>query len=112
MTATGASSSGQFSLSSSCYAKDYGTAQTAVAFLTPSSGKRLIIKQVYASTSTVNVDVTLVFVTSSKTIFKLYTAQKASIAGNLICGMGAVDEVLSLTCGDNTFVSVAYDEVN
>jgi len=112
MVETGGSGAGHFSLSSSCYAKDYGTAQTAVAFLTPTSGKKLIIKQVYASTSTVNVDVTLEFVTSSKTIFKLYTSQKAAIAGNLICGTGAVDEVLSLTCGDNTFVSVAYDEVN
>ena len=112
MVDSGSSSSGQFSLSSSCYAKDYGTAQTAVAFLTPTSGKKIIIKQVYASSSTVNVDITLEFVTSSKTIFKLYTAQKATATGNLICGVGAVDEVLSLTCGDNTFVSVAYDEVN
>lgn len=112
MVESGSSSSGQFSLSSSCYAKDYDELQERIVFLTPSSGKRLIIKQVYASTSTVNVDVTLEFITSSKTIFKLYTAQKATATGNIICGIGAVDEVLSITCGSNTFVSVAYDEVN
>ena len=112
MVETGGSGAGHFSLSFSCYAKDYATAQTAVAFLTPTSGKKLVIKQVYVSTSTVNVDVTLAFVTSDKTMFKLYTAQKATATGNIVCGIGAVDEVLSLTCGDNTFVSVAYDEVN
>ena len=112
MVETSSSGAGHFSLSSFCYAKDYAQAQTAVAFLTPTLGKKLVIKQVYASSSTVNVDVTLEFVTSSKIIFRLYTAQKAAIAGNLICGEGAEDEVLNLTCGDNTFVSVAYDEIN
>ena len=110
MVETAASGVGQFSLSSACYEKDYAQAQTAVAYLTPTSGKKLVIKQVYVSTSTVNVDVTLEFATSVKTIFKLYTAQKATATGNIICGEGAVDEVLSLTCGDNTFVSVSYDE--
>jgi len=109
MVGTNASSGG-FSVSSECYGKDYAQAQTTVAFLTPTSGKKIIVKQVYASSSTVNVDVTLEFATSSKTIFKLYTAQKATATGNIICGEGAVDEVLSLTCGDNTFVSVSYDE--
>ena len=103
-------SSGQFPVSSECHGEDYAQAQTAVAFLTPTSGKKIIVKQIYASSSTVNVDVILEFVTSSKTIFKLYTAQKATATGNIICGEGAVDEVLSLTCGDNTFVSVSYDE--
>lgn len=112
MVETGGSGAGHLSLSSSCYSKDYGDAQTTAAFLTPSSGKKLVIKQVYASTSTVNVDVKLEFLTSSKTIFKLYTAQKATATGNIICGEGAGDEVLSLTCGDDTFVSVAYDEIN
>ena len=71
MVETAASGVGQFSLSSACYGKDYAQAQTAVAFLTPTSGKKIIVKQVYASSSTVTVDITLEFVTSVKTIFKL-----------------------------------------
>jgi len=112
MVGTGSSSATSFSLSSTCYAKDYGDAQTGAVFLTPASSKKLVIKQVYASTSTVNVDVTLNFATSSKTIFKLYTAQKATATGNIICGEGGIDEALSVTCGDHTFISVAYDEID
>lgn len=97
-------------VSNKCHGKDYSGAQTAVTFLTPTSGKKLIIKQVYASTESITVDVTLEFATSSKTIFKLYTAKNQTHTGNIICGKGAVDEVLTLTCGAKTFVSVSYDE--
>ena len=96
--------------SSKCYGKDYAGAQAAVAFLTPTSGKKIIVKQVYASTAVDSTDVILEFVTSSKTIFRLYTTKKQAQTGNVICGEGAVDEVLSLTCGAGTFVSVSYDE--
>jgi len=111
MVETAASGGGLFALSSACYGKDYSAAQTAVAFLTPASGKRIVVKQVYVSTEAIDVDVTLEFATSSKTIFKLYTAKKQAQTGDIICGKGAVDEVLSLTCGEKTYVSVAYDEV-
>jgi len=112
MSETGASSAGRFSLSSTCYSRDFEGAQTALTIITPDPGKKLVVKQVYASTSTVNIDITLAFATSAETVFKLYTAQKATATGNIVCGVGAVDEVLSLTCGANTFISVAYDEIN
>ena len=104
-------SSGYLPLSSKCYGKDYSGAQSAVAFLTPTSGKKLLIRQVYASTAVDTTDVILEFVTSSKTVFRLYTTKKQAQTGNIICGEGAVDEVLTLTCGAGTYVSVSYDEV-
>lgn len=97
-------------VSDKCFSVNHSQSQSAAAMITPTSGKKLIIRQVYASTSTINADVTLEFLTSEKIIFKLYTAQTATSVGNIICGEGAVDEVLSLTCGANTFVSVSYDE--
>lgn len=94
-----------------CFAEDYDDAQTDQVIHTPNDGKKLRIRQVYVSTKTVNVDVTLKFSTSGKIIFKLYTSQKAAQAGNNICSTGDVDEGVELTCGDGTFVSIGYDEV-
>jgi len=95
-----------------CFGEDYADAQTDEEIHTPASGKKLRISQVYVSTKTVNVDVTLKFSTSGKIFFKLYTAQKAADAGNNICATGATDEGVKLTCGDGTFVSMGYDEVD
>ena len=97
-------------VSNKCHSEDYSGAQTAVTFLTPTSGKKLIIKQVYASTDVNNVDITLEFVTSSKIAFKLYTSKKQAHTGNISCEEGAVDEVLTLTCGAGTYICVSYDE--
>ena len=97
--------------SNKCFSADYSGAQTAAAILTPTSGTAIVVKQVYASSSVTNVDVTLAFATSAKTVFKLYTANKATAVGNVLCGEGAVDEALSLTCGASTFVSISYDEI-
>ena len=78
--------------------------------MTPSSGKKLEIIGVYASTSTVNIDITLDFATSGNIVFKLYTAQKATDSGIPCHHDGAVDESLRLTCGANTFICVSYME--
>ncbi len=94
----------------SSFAQDYSGAQTNLTIITPSSGKKLEIIGVYASTSTVNVDVTLDFVTSGNIIFKLYTAQKATAVGIPCHHDGAVDESFRLTCGANTFICVSYIE--
>ena len=94
-----------------CFAADYIEAQTAAVILTPTSGKKIKIIQVYASTSTTTTDITLYFTTSGNKFYKLYTAQKATAVGNIICGTGAANETVKLTCGANTFISIAYDEV-
>ena len=94
----------------SSFAQDYSGAQTNLTIITPSSGKKLEIIGVYASTSTVNVDVTLDFVTSGNIIFKLYTAQKATAVGIPCHHDGAINESLRLTCGANTFICVSYIE--
>lgn len=92
------------------FSADYSGAQTDQTIITPSTGKKLHISGVYVSTSTINVDITLAFATSGDVIFKLYTAQRASQAGIPCHHDGAVNEVLKLTCGANTFVCVTYRE--
>ncbi len=92
------------------FAQDYSGAQTNLTIITPSSGKKLEITQIYTSTSTVNVDITLDFATSGNIVFKLYTAQKATESGIPCHHDGAVDESLRLTCGANTFICVSYIE--
>lgn len=95
-----------------CFADDYAGAQTDQGIHTPTSGKKLRISQVYVSTKTINVDVTLKFSGSGNIFFKLYTSQKAAQAGNNICATGDVNESVELTCGAGTFVSMGYDEVD
>ncbi len=95
-----------------CFHDDYADAQTEQEIHTPNSGKKLRISQVYVSTKTVNVDITLKFSTSGNIFFKLYTAQKAAQSGNNICATGAANEGVKLTCGAGTFVSFGYDEID
>jgi hypothetical protein len=94
-----------------CFATDYAGAQAAAVILTPTAGKKIKIIQCFASTKTITTDITLSFTTSGNIFFKLYTANKSAIAGNLICGLGAADETITLTCGAGTFISFGYDEV-
>ncbi len=94
------------------FAQDYSGAQTNLTIITPSSGKKIEIIGIYASTSTVNIDITLDFATSGNVVFKLYTAQRATAAGIPCHHDGAVDESLRLTCGANTFICVSYMEHN
>jgi len=95
-----------------CFASDYAGAQTDQEIHNPNGGKKLRIRQVYVSSKTVNVDVTLKFSASGNIFFKLYTAQKAAQAGIHICATGGVNEGIKLTCGAGTFVSMGYDEVD
>jgi len=94
-----------------CFAQDYAGAQAAQVIITPTSGKKIRIVSVYASTSAVATDITLQFTTSGNIFFKLYTSVTATATGNDICATGATNETISLTCGANTFVSIAYDEI-
>ena len=92
------------------FSADYGSGQTDLEIITPTSGKALNIKHVYVSTSTTNVDVSLIGGTGSSVYFKLYTAQKGSQSGIPCKHLLAVDEKLELTCGANTFLCVSYRE--
>ena len=94
-----------------CFASDYAAAQAAAVIITPTAGKKIRIISVYVSTNTTTTDVTLAFGTSGNIFFKLYTTQKAAQTGNEICAVGATNETIKLTCGDNTFVSIGYDEI-
>jgi len=94
-----------------CFAQDYGAAQAAQVIITPTSGKKIKIVSVYASTEAVATDITLQFTTSGNIFYKLYTSVVATAAGNNICATGATNETISLTCGAGTFISIGYDEV-
>lgn len=94
-----------------CFAGDYGSAQTDVAIIIPDSGKKIKVVQVYVSTESITVDVALTFGTGEPQFFKLYTAKTQTHAGAIICAIGDVDQTVNLTCGDKTFVNIAYDEV-
>ena len=93
-----------------CFASDYAGAQSAAIIITPSSGKKIEVISVYASTNTTTTDVTLAFGTSGNICFKLYTTNRATATGNVICATGAIDETIKLTCGIETFVSIGYNE--
>lgn len=97
--------------SDECFAGDYADAQTDTVIITPASGKRIKIIQVYVSTESITSDVALAFGSGAPQFFKLYTAKTQTHTGNLVCAAGAVDETVNLTCPAKTFISIAYDEV-
>ncbi|GAG63437.1 unnamed protein product, partial [marine sediment metagenome] len=93
-----------------CFASDYGGAQTATAIITPSSGKRIKVIQVYVSTESITSDVALSFGVGALQFFKLYTAKTQTHTGPVVCSIGGVDKTINLSCGAKTFVAIAYDE--
>jgi len=93
-----------------CFHSDFAGAQSATIILTPTAGKKIEVISVYASTNTTTTDVTLAFGTSGNICFKLYTTNRATATGNVICAEGVVDETIKLTCGAETFVSIGYNE--
>ncbi len=90
---------------------DYAGAQNQATIITPTAGKALQIHDIFVSTNVTNVDIVLEFTTSTIIVFKLYTSQQQSAEDTVIHIEGAVDEVLKITCGAGTFVSVTYHEV-
>ncbi len=112
MAQTNASGGLLSEISTRTYSNDFSQAQSSTDIITPSSGKYLKIKQVYASTADSATNITLEFSTSEIVVFKLYTDKKQAQAGNISAVKGAIDEPLTLTCGANTFVSISYDELS
>lgn len=94
-----------------CFAADYAGAQAAVVIATPTAGKKVVIKQVYVSTSDNVNPIILQFTTSGNIFFKLYTTRQQATTGAWICATGAADETVTLTCPAGTFVSFGYDEI-
>lgn len=90
---------------------DYAGAETDTTFLTPTAGKKLQIHNVFVSTNDKTVNVTLEFPDSTITVFKMYTDKNQLATSAIVHIEGAVDEVLEITCGAGTFVSVTYHEV-
>jgi len=97
--------------SDECFAMDYGSAQTAAVIITPASGKRIKVIQVYVSTESITTDVALCFGVGAPQFFKLYTAKTQTHTGPVVCAVGGVDKTINLTCGAKTFVAISYDEV-
>lgn len=95
-----------------CFNAEYTSDQSAATIITPTSGKKIRIISVYASTDDNATDIELTFGTSGDIFFKLYTNLVGSAAGNQICATGATNEVIKISCGANTFVSIGYDEVS
>jgi len=93
-----------------CFCKDYTSAQSAVAIITPASGKKLRIRYVFVSTASTTTNVVLEFATSAITVFKLYVAN-IQTAGMVTRKEGDIDEPLKLTCAADTFLLILYDEV-
>lgn len=93
-----------------CFHADYAGAQTGEVIVTPTPGFKLKVYGVYASSKVTNVDVTLAFGTSGAVLFKLYTANRATATGNILCAYGGVDETIKLTCGAGCFISIGYEE--
>lgn len=93
-----------------CFASDYADAQALETILTPSGGKKIEIISVYASVEGDGTNVTLEFDGADQPFFKLYTKNRKSSTGNVICAEGETDQVIKLTCPVNTFISIGYDE--
>lgn len=85
----------------------YETAQTDLSIITPSSGKKIYLWQVVL---TAEDGVELNFLTSVLQVAKI--EKNGSIGIMNPDKNGAIDEVLSLTCGANATVKILYDEIS
>lgn len=92
------------------FSANYALAQTGVDIITPATGKKIRVNSVYVSTNTADVDIDINFDTSEKPILYLYTTKTLTAASHFLQIEGAVDEPVTLTCGDETFVSITYRE--
>lgn len=91
-----------------CFTADYVGAQTGAVAITPPSGKLLCIHSVFTSADQNVVDTEFNFATSGICIHKLYVSQQQHSSVTDMHIEGAVDEVLSVTCGAATFIMICY----
>lgn len=88
--------------------EDYAGAQTNTAIITPPSGYRVCIHHIYTSTDQNTVDTVFDFLTSGIVVYKLYVSKQQAKSATSMNIRGAVNEVLSVTCGAKTFVLICY----
>ena len=84
----------------------YGSQQTDATILTPASGKKLYLWQVICDFAG---GLALEFITSAITVTDQPGGGQIGIMNP--DKTGAVDEVLSLSCGAGTTVKILYDEI-
>jgi hypothetical protein len=85
----------------------YASAQTDTTIITPSAGKSILIWDVIVESDS---SVSLKFNTSNITAVRMPNAGR--MEDMLVDEQGAVDEVLSITCGTgNTTVKIHYYEL-
>lgn len=97
-------------VSDKCYGQDFDTAQNNVCIVTPTRNMKIRVRQVYVSTNSKTVDVSLKFEGTQKVFYKLYTDKNQCQAGDMICALGNLNEKIAVTCGAGTFISISYDE--
>jgi len=94
--------------------KVYTENQTNTALITPSSGKKISIRDVYVGVNADSGNVECDFATSNIPVLRVYAAKFKSMEMINTHLEGAVDEPLSITTttGDNDiFISVNYLEI-
>lgn len=93
------------------FTAEYSAAQTAVSMITPPSGYKVCVRDVFIRTNGNTGVVEIDFVTSSKLVDRLYAAaqnQSTNTSGHVL---GAVDEPLKITTttgANKVFVKVNY----
>ena len=103
------------------FTNEYTEDQTAVAIITPSTGRSLKITGVYISTegaTTIGQKVRLYFATSANTVASFFPSAVADTASTIeidkILVRGAQNEALSLTsnlgAGKNYYIAINYKE--
>lgn len=95
-----------------CYANYFPNEQIDAAIITPAEGKIIEFVSAYVSVGTADRNVEIKFQDSGKIVFMLHTTKKSAQVGNQICAKGGVNEKVTLTCPDDTFVSIGYDEID
>jgi hypothetical protein len=83
--------------------------KTDFTIITPSSGKAIYFWQIVLDASGNDTGATLNFLTSAIQVAKV--DGKGSVGIMNPDKQGAIDEVLSITCGADTSVKILYDEV-
>jgi len=89
------------------FRQTYTQAQEDTVIITPSSGKKIFIWSIIIETEN---NAILDFLTSEILVYEKPNAGK--IINHNVCKEGAINEVLSLTCGANTTIKILYDEVD
>jgi len=91
----------------------YAANQTNTTILTPASGTKLCIRDIYVGVDNNAGDVELDFNTSNIVVFRIYATRFQNWSGVNMHIEGAIDEVLSVTTttgANNLFILINYIE--